>query len=113
MEAAIQKKINDEAYSLFKQNFSDFRTRTISNPVVKVINSLPKEDLADMAQALVELTSLRRKVDSKLETVGGPVDVAVISKGDGFIWLKRKNYFDIDSNRDFLYRRYRNQGLRT
>ena len=28
------------------------------------------------------------------ETVGGPVDVAVISKGDGFIWIRRKHYFD-------------------
>jgi len=28
------------------------------------------------------------------ETVGGPVDVAVISKGDGLIWMKRKHYFE-------------------
>jgi hypothetical protein len=24
------------------------------------------------------------------ETVGGPIDVAVISKCDGFVWVKRK-----------------------
>jgi len=28
------------------------------------------------------------------ETVGGPIDVAVLSKGDGFVWIKRKSYFD-------------------
>lgn len=107
VESAIQERLNNEAYQTFQEKFSSFRKQAISNPVTKVINSLPKEELADMAQALVELTSLRRKVDSTLETVGGPVDVAVISKGDGFIWLKRKNYFEIESNRDFLYRRYR------
>ena len=32
------------------------------------------------------------------ETVGGPIDVAVISKGDGFIWIKRKHYFSTELN---------------
>jgi hypothetical protein len=25
------------------------------------------------------------------ETVGGPIDVAVISKGEGYVWVKRKD----------------------
>jgi hypothetical protein len=36
------------------------------------------------------------------ESVGGPVDVAVISKGDGFIWIKRKHYFSPDLNSQFF-----------
>ena len=36
------------------------------------------------------------------ETVGGPIDVAVISKGDGFIWIKRKHYFDPKLNPHFM-----------
>jgi hypothetical protein len=28
------------------------------------------------------------------ETVGGAVDVAVMTRGDGFVWIKRKHYFD-------------------
>jgi hypothetical protein len=35
------------------------------------------------------------------ETVGGPIDVAIISKGDGFIWIKRKQYFDSKLNLQF------------
>ena len=58
-----------------------------------------------MAEALVELTSLRRKVDSTLQSVGGPTDVALISKGDGFIWIKRKHYFDMNLNHDFINRK--------
>jgi len=32
---------------------------------------------------------------SRTETVAGPIDVAIISKGDGLIWIKRKHYFDL------------------
>jgi hypothetical protein len=36
-----------------------------------------------------------------METVAGPIDVAVISKGDGFIWIKRKHYFSPELNPHF------------
>jgi hypothetical protein len=36
------------------------------------------------------------------ETVGGPIDVAVISKGDGFVWIKRKHYFVPELNHHFF-----------
>ena len=60
-------------------------------PIVRVVAHLPQEDLATMAESLVSLTSLKRRVSSEEETVGGPVDVAVMSKGDGFIWVKNKS----------------------
>ena len=58
-----------------------------------------------MAEALVEITALRRKVGSTLESVGGPTDVAVISKGEGLVWLKRKHYFEPALNGDFARRK--------
>jgi hypothetical protein len=73
-------------------------------PVVRVVAVLPKDELAAMAEALVSLTSVRRRLSFQVETVGGPIDVAVISKGDGFIWIKRKNYFDLALNPHFLSR---------
>ena len=51
-----------------------------------------------MAEALVNLTALKRRVSDEMETVGGPIDVAVISKGDGFVWIRRQHYFDPDLN---------------
>jgi hypothetical protein len=41
------------------------------------------------------------------ENVGGPIDVAVISAGDGFIWIKRKHYFEAERNPHFLANYYR------
>jgi hypothetical protein len=44
-----------------------------------------------MAEALVNLTAfLTRVTADKDETVAGPTDVALLSKGDGFNWIKRK-----------------------
>ena len=72
------------------------------NPVLDTVASLSKDDLAAMAESFVHLTSLKRKVSPDAETVGGPIDVAVISKGDGFVWIKRKHYFDPALNPHFV-----------
>jgi len=66
--------------------------------VLETVSSMPKSDLASMAESLVNLTSTKRRVSAERETVGGPADVAVISKGDGFIWIRRKHYFKPELN---------------
>jgi hypothetical protein len=76
-------------------------------PVIDIVADLPKEDLAAMAESLVNLTSFKRRISREAETVGGPIDVAVISKGDGFIWIKRKHYFSRDLNPYFFANYYR------
>jgi hypothetical protein len=60
-----------------------------------------------MAEALVNLTAFKRRMTDELETVGGPVDVAVISKGDGLVWVKRKHYFKPELNQHFFANYYR------
>ena len=73
-------------------------------PIVNVVSMLPKEQLAEMAESLVSLTALKRRVSSQEETVGGPTDVAVITKGDGLIWIKRKHYFAPEFNPSYFAR---------
>lgn len=69
------------------------------SPIVDSVAFLPKDELAAMAESLVNLTSLKRRVSIEdSQTVGGPVDVAVISRGDGFVWIKRKHYFSQELN---------------
>lgn len=74
------------------------------SPTIDVVATMPKEELALLAEALVNLTAVKRKWSKDKETVGGPTDVAVISKGDGFIWIKRKHYFDPKLNPGYLAR---------
>ena len=71
-------------------------------PMLNTVASLPKHELAEMAETLVNLTSFRKRVSPDAETVGGPVDVAIISRGDGFIWIKRKHYFQAELNHQFF-----------
>lgn len=72
------------------------------NPTLQTVAILSKEDLAEMAESLIYLTYLKRRISSDEESVGGPIDVAIISKGDGFIWKKRKHYFEEHLNKNFF-----------
>ena len=69
---------------------------------MNTIGHLGVTDMANVAESLVALTSLVHRMSPKEESVGGPVDVAVISKGDGLIWIKRKHYFNPDLNTQFF-----------
>lgn len=92
--------ISDE----FIQRLEDYQWKKITGPLLEILEHMGKEDMAELAESLVNITSLKRKFtssDSADESVGGPVDVAIITKGDGFIWMKRKHYFDIESNQAF------------
>ena len=77
-----------------------------ASDIVDVVAMLPKEELAEMAEALVSLTSLKRRVSLEDETVGGPTDVALITKGDGLVWIKRKHYFPANLNPAYFARKY-------
>ena len=62
------------------------------NPIFKSVDLLPLSEMAFLAENLVNITSLKRlySLDGRQQTVGGPTDVAIISKGDGFVWVKNK-----------------------
>ncbi|HHX87629.1 MAG TPA: hypothetical protein GX693_05555 [Firmicutes bacterium] len=102
---SLQKELNDcNAIILqeFKKDLAEHRRKRYVDPIMKVVRLAPKNELADMAEALVSLTSFKRRVSWTEETVAGPIDVAVISKGDGFVWIKRKHYFKADLNPQFF-----------
>lgn len=69
-----------------------------------MVEFMPKPELATMAEALVNLTSIKRRVSRGMETVGGPIDVAVISQSEGFVWVKRKHYFPAELNSRYFVR---------
>ena len=86
---------------------SDLNAFIREHYIDKLLNTvafLSKEDLADMAESLVRMTCLKRHITTDEESVGGPVDVAVITKGDGFIWIKRKHYFNREINPHYFNR---------
>lgn len=94
---------SDELVVRISTYMNNYRASNVV-PIINVVISLPKTELAAMAESLVNLTSLKRKVSLQAETVGGPVDVAVISKRDGFVWIKKKQYFNPELNPQLVQR---------
>lgn len=86
----------------YKRQMSTVINQKYVSPLMGAVSQLSKEDLAEMAESLVYLTYLKRRFTMAEESVGGPVDIAVITKGDGFIWIKRKHYFDPELNKSFF-----------
>ena len=105
VEKGLQAKENDGIIKDVAETFTKLRHKQAIEPLMESIRSLPREEMAAMAEALVELTSLRRKIDSSVQSVAGPVDVMFISKADGPVWMKRKHYFESEINHDFFARR--------
>lgn len=85
---------------------SEYISEKSAKPIRDMIISMPKQELATLASSLVEITSLKRKVTRVQETVGGDVDVAIISKAEGFVWTKRKHYFPAELNKRFFVRHF-------
>lgn len=67
-------------------------------PMFQALETLSKDELAKVAESLVNLESFKKRMSMEDETVGGVCDVAIISRGDGFIWIKRKHYFEQELN---------------
>mgnify|MGYP003486936978 FL=1 len=91
---------------IFRQDIIDAKQRWQIIPTINTVEILSKEDLAEMAESLIYLTFLKKRTSSNEENVGGPIDVAIISKGDGFIWKNRKHYFEKDLNQHFFSNYY-------
>jgi hypothetical protein len=93
----------------FVQKLEQYQFNKITGPLLEILAHMGKEDMSELAESLVNITSLKRKFtssDSSDESVGGPVDVAIITKGDGFIWMKRKHYFSTENNQGFMDKYY-------
>lgn len=99
----IQKKFGNIQNSIVSTLVNKSKEEYI-NPLFTSLHGLQIPDLASLAESLVNITSLKRKfsMDGYQQTVGGPTDVATISANDGFIWIKRKHYFDKELNPHFI-----------
>lgn len=73
-------------------------------PLISVIATLDVQEMAHLAETLLVLESLKERVTSPTEEVGGPIDVAVITKSEGLVWIKRKHYFDSQINMRYAAR---------
>jgi hypothetical protein len=59
----------------------------------KALKNYDLKAMAALASSLVELTGFQRILTFQQEGVGGEIDLAVITKTDGFSWLSRKSWY--------------------
>lgn len=56
--------------------------------------AMPVQDAIDLADFLVETTKRFVRFLPGADTVGGDTDIAVVTKHEGFKWVRRKHYFN-------------------
>ncbi|WP_143005654.1 hypothetical protein [Prevotella communis] len=91
---SAQDKIQEE----FQDNVLEYIQEEYIDGIIDAVDSFSIADMANMGESLISVTNLQRHISSSDESVGGPIDVAVITRSEGFIWIKHKDWFRQDLN---------------
>ncbi|MEW6349939.1 MAG: hypothetical protein AB1646_12805 [Thermodesulfobacteriota bacterium] len=59
-----------------------------------LVNHMPIEDAIDLATFMAETTARFTRFCLGPDSVGGPIEVATLTKYEGFKWVRRKHFFD-------------------
>ncbi len=70
--------------------------RALSTPLAEA--AMPIQDAIDLAEFLVNVTIGYTRFRPGAPTVGGPVEIAAITKHEDFKWVQRKHYFSEELN---------------
>jgi hypothetical protein len=101
----LQSSVDKRFQSMIKKLKDDSR-----QDLLDIVYFMSKKELADIAYALVELTSHKRRFSTDEQSVGGPIDVAILTKSEGLVWIKRKHYFTPDVNQGYYARMFGRAG---
>ena len=104
LDAEARSEARVEAREQFREGIEVLKKRS-AHKLNAVVDHLSKKELGEVAYSLVELTSRKRRYSSDVESVGGPIDVAILSRNEGFVWVRRKHYFDPALNPHYATKR--------
>lgn len=77
----------NEGYSDLHEYVADYKMGAVEFTSVS-IEYLPRWLLCDLADYLIQLTALKQKISSEIESVSIDADVTLMTKYDGFKWVK-------------------------
>lgn len=75
-----------------RQQFLDKAYRDMFLP------AMPIQDAIELARFLAETAAKFQHFSLLAETIGGPIEIATITKHEGFKWVSRKHYFPLSLN---------------
>lgn len=84
----FDEELIDEIIELSKKNLS----------IPLGVSEMPIQDAIDLADFLVEICKKTSRFVPGPQTIGGPTDIAVITKHEGFKWIERKHYYTQELN---------------
>ncbi|MCH5231223.1 MAG: hypothetical protein J1F43_05445 [Muribaculaceae bacterium] len=91
----IIKKVKNLTYEKVHERYIDridaFAHENFISGVVTALDFFNLEEMAKMAENLIAVTNLQRHISSSEESVGGPIEVAILTKTGGFKWIKHCN----------------------
>lgn len=61
---------------------------------------MPIQDAIDLADFLVHTAIQFSRFLPGAQVVGGPIEIAAITKHEGFKWIRRKHYYGVELNRE-------------
>jgi hypothetical protein len=65
-----------------------------------VFAPMPIQDAIDLGRFLVHSAIMYSRFLPGPQTVGGPIEIAAITKHEGFKWISRKHYYDYSLNQE-------------
>ncbi len=65
-----------------------------------VLPAMPIQDAIDVARFAVETAARYARYGMRPETIGGAIELAAITKHEGFKWVARKHYYTTELNRE-------------
>ena len=74
----------------FHAMMAEYQQAAYIDPILRVLEIATRQELADTARELVALNIFKKRIMAKRQTVGGAIDVAVISRDGGFAWVQRQ-----------------------
>jgi hypothetical protein len=98
VDEELARKITTECHDEFMGKWKNENWVQNYRPLISVLQSLSVEEMAHLAESLLGLESLKERVTSSSESIGGPIDVAAITKSEGLVWIRRKHFFDAGLN---------------
>ncbi len=86
----FQRDFVPRYFAAFHQMIAEYQQQAFINPILRVLEIAGRKELADTARELVTLNIFKKRIMAQKETVGGAVDVAVISRDGGFQWSSKQ-----------------------
>jgi hypothetical protein len=86
----FQTQILPKYFETYRAMMADYQQQTYVNPVLRVLEIVAGQELGETARDLVALNVFKKRIMAQHQTVGGAIDVAIISREGGFQWRTKQ-----------------------